>query len=602
MSDRSIDINVPVLARVEGEGALDLRIENNAITELKLRIYEPPRYFEKFLEGRSYRDVPDTVARICGICPVAYQMSAIHAIDSIFQVTASPWVRDMRRLLYCGEWLQSHNLHIHMLAAPDFLGFNSVIEMATDFADEVRRGLKLQGLGNAILRLLGGRSVHPVGVCAGGFFHAPVKQDVNELLERCLEARQDAVDLVRWTASLDLADDEQDFTSVSLHHPDEYAMNEGRIVSDHGLDIGIDEFDDHFREIHMPQSTALHCLLHDKPYLVGPLARLNNNLDQLPADSRKLLEQTGIAFPSRNMFHSIVARAVEVHFALNEAIRLLETYQLPDHTFQDLNVRAGVGYGCTEAPRGILWHRYELDAEGHVVSARIVPPTSQNQSRIEQDIANALNHFGLDQDDASLQLHAEKVIRNYDPCISCATHFLKLNVYRACAHTAITPRPAATAVPAIPTVHGPLTLIAIGSPFEPDNLAWDLVDLLQEDEDIKARLNSDLTVIKLDRPGTGLLSYLHQQDQVWLLDVVPDYAAEDHFLCIKGEQFTNTVHALSSHDIGVLSALQLSRALGQDLHHVTVLGIPLGNNANTLSLRVKLDRLRLELKSCILAA
>ncbi|MGB5397806.1 MAG: nickel-dependent hydrogenase large subunit, partial [Gammaproteobacteria bacterium] len=225
MNNRHIDINVPVLARVEGEGALDLRIDNGVITDLKLRIYEPPRYFEKFLEGRSYADVADTVARICGICPVAYQMSAINAIESIFNIELTPWARDMRRLMYCGEWLQSHSLHIHMLAAPDFLGYNSVIEMSQEYGDEVRRGLKLQGLGNDLIRLIGGRSVHPVNVRAGGFFHAPEEAKVSELLGRLLSAQQDAADLVRWTATLDLADDEQDFTSVSLRHADEYAMN-----------------------------------------------------------------------------------------------------------------------------------------------------------------------------------------------------------------------------------------------------------------------------------------------------------------------------------------------------------------------------------------
>lgn len=585
MSDKHININVPVLARVEGEGALDLSIENNVITNLKLRIYEPPRYFEKFLEGRSYKDVADVVARICGICPVAYQMSAIHAIESIYQHNASQWARDMRRLMYCGEWLQSHSLHIHMLAAPDFLGFNSIIEMAQEHAEEVRRGLSLQGLGNDLIRLLGGRSVHPVGVRAGGFFHAPAEEDVASLLQQFKNARQDAVDLIAWTASLDLAEDEQDFTSVSLRHPDEYPMNEGRLISDKGLDIGIDEFDEHFREQHMPQSTALHCLLHDEPYLVGPLARLNNNRDLLSDESKALLNATGITFPSRNMFHSIVARAVEIHFALNEAIRLMQAYKKPQQPFDEVQVQAGVGFACTEAPRGILWHRYELDSHGYVTSARIVPPTSQNQARIEQDIEKALNHYGLDHDDKELQLHAEKVIRNYDPCISCATHFLTLNVDRASIPAATYSGQQAGKV---------VTLIAIGSPVVQDNLAWTLVDRLQQD--VTA---GDINIIKLDRPGTNLLKYLRQDGQIYLLDAAITDVPTDNLLIMAADHFMQNKQEISSHDIGVASTLHLGKTLGQSLESVTVIGVPLQKNVNDISADAYIDRLLNELKICI---
>jgi len=328
MGKRTININVPVLARVEGEGALELKIHGQHIDELRLRIYEPPRYFEKLLEGRNYYDIPDSVARICGICPVAYQMSAVQAIESIFQAETSPWTRAMRRVMYCGEWLQSHSLHIHMLAAPDFLGFNSIIEMAEHHAAEVRRGLMLQTLGNELITLFGGRSVHPVGVCTGGFYKAPSTESVSKILARLQAAVPDAEALVGWAASLDLPDIEQDFVSVALRHETQYPLNEGRIVSDQGLDIGIDEFEAHFRESQVPHSTALHCLLHDRPYLLGPLARINLNRDRLPAAVSTVMDATGIRFPSRNMFHSIVARAVEIHLALVEAISLLENYSV----------------------------------------------------------------------------------------------------------------------------------------------------------------------------------------------------------------------------------------------------------------------------------
>jgi coenzyme F420-reducing hydrogenase alpha subunit len=339
-------------------------------------------------------------------------------------------MRAMRRVMYCGEWMQSHSLHIHLLAAPDFLGFGNVIEMAKAYPAEVRRGLKLQALGNDLITLFGGRSVHPVGVCVGGFRRAPEPAEVEAIVQRLEEALPEAAALVDWCASLKLPDDEQVFTSVALSHPEEYAIGEGCLCSDQGLDIGIDDYEKHFREFQEPHSTALHAHLDGKPYLVGPLARLNLNQDKLPEPVRESLEKTGISFPSTNMFHSMVARAVELHLVVYEALRLLRDYESPKQPRVEVMPRAGVSFGATEAPRGLLWHRYEMDDYGLVRKARIVPPTSQNQARMEQDLRASLEALGLDKEDEALQLHAETVIRNYDPCISCATHFLTLDVTR----------------------------------------------------------------------------------------------------------------------------------------------------------------------------
>lgn len=430
MTERTVSIHVPAMTRVEGEGSLRLRIEKGRIEELALDVFEPPRYFEKFLEGRRYHEVIDTVARICGICPIAYQMSAAQALESIFDIEPGPWVRDMRRVFYCGEWLQSHALHVHLLAAPDFLGFDSVVGMAEEHPEAVRRGLRLQGLGNDLIRLLGGRSVHPVGACVGGFYRAPAQSEVDRMLEQLHAALPEAEELVAWSAALPIPDDQQTFTNVSLRHHTDYPLSEGRIVSDSGLDIPVDEVENHFSEEHRPQSTALFSLLDGEPYLVGPLARLNLNLDHLPASSRALLEQSGIPFPSGNMFLSLLARTVEIHVAIVEAIRLLEDYRLPAAPYTEASVNSGTGYGATEAPRGLLWHRYEVDEDGVIRAARIVPPTSQNQARIETDLHRSLQSFGLQQPDDALRLRAETVIRNYDPCISCATHFLKIDIKR----------------------------------------------------------------------------------------------------------------------------------------------------------------------------
>jgi sulfhydrogenase subunit alpha len=428
---KNIRINVPVLARVEGEGALALNIENGRVSDVKLRIFEPPRYFEKFLEGRDYNEVIDTVARICGICPVAYQMSAVHAIERIFSLQPHPGVRALRRLMYCGEWLESHALHIHLLAAPDFLGFNNAIELAAAYPQEVKRGLRIQHLGNKIIKMLGGRSVHPVGVQVGGFYRIPSRRECNDLIAELKDTVEQAEQLVLWLAGLPLPQEEQDFVYVALQHGQEYAMNEGNIVSSGGLNIPIDQYQNYFRETQVPHSTAFHSLLQDKPYLVGPLARINLNWDFLHAPVKLLLQKTAIRFPSKNVFHSVIARAAEILYALLEAIDILQSIDL-DIPPVLVTPEAGVGFGCTEAPRGMLWHRYEMNGEGRVVKATIIPPTSQNQARIEEDLRNALNKIDLSQSDEKIRLYAETIIRNYDPCISCSTHFLQLTVNRAC--------------------------------------------------------------------------------------------------------------------------------------------------------------------------
>ena len=428
---RSVAIHVPVLARVEGEGALDLRIEDGDIAELRLRIFEPPRFFEKFLEGRHYTEIPDMVARICGICPVAYQVTAAQALEKLFGVELDPWARDMRRVFYCGEWIQSHSLHIHLLAAPDFFGCNNAIELARIAPDEVRRGLRIQALGNELMDLFGARSVHPVGVRIGGFHGAPSLARIQAMREKLCAALPEAEALIRWAAAIPMPQDDQAFVSVATHHPTDYAIERGQIAVSDGLRIEADAFDAHFAEQHVPHSTALFSIYHQQPYLVGPLARLNLNHARLPEQVRALLIESGLVLPSRNLFHSLLARAVEILLALHEALRLLDGYRVPDSPWVPVTPRAGVAIGCTEAPRGLLWHRYEMDGEGRVVNARIVPPTSQNQGRIEEDLRLSLLNFGLDHPDDALRLHCEKVIRNYDPCISCATHFLRFNLDRS---------------------------------------------------------------------------------------------------------------------------------------------------------------------------
>ncbi len=428
-SDSKI-IKVDTLARVEGEGALYIKVQGNSVQDVRLKIFEPPRFFEAFLRGRDFKEVPDITARICGICPVAYQMSSVHAMEDALGVKVDGPLRDLRRLLYCGEWIESHVLHIFMLHAPDFLGYEDAIQMAKDHREVVERGLKLKKVGNDLMTLIGGREIHPINVRVGGFYKVFKKQQLKDITEQFKWARDAALEAVRWTATLSFPEFERDYEFVALRHPSEYPFNEGRLVSSAGLDIDIREFDQHFEEEHVEHSNALHSVLKERgAYFVGPMARFNLNFDQLSPIAREAAEQAGLSRECRNPFKSIIIRSVEVLYACDEALRILENYEMPDRPFVEIEPKTGTGYGCTEAPRGILYHRYSIDDSGKILDAQIVPPTSQNQKTIENDLKEFVPKY-LDLPDAELTWQCEQAIRNYDPCISCATHFLKLEVDR----------------------------------------------------------------------------------------------------------------------------------------------------------------------------
>lgn len=578
-----IRIDVPALARVEGEGALDLTITDGCITDLKLRIYEPPRYFEKFLEGRMFHEVPDIVARICGICPVAYQMSAVQALESVFDVKLTPWIQRMRRVLYCGEWIQSHSLHIHLLALPDYLGFNNIIELASAYPAEAERGMRLQALGNDIMRLFGGRSVHPVGVVVGGFSAAPKPDDVARLCDSIRVALQDAEDLLDWLKTIALPDVAQDFVAVAMCHATDYPLMQGDIGTTTGLTIQNHAFAEHFSETQVPHSTALHCHLQGQSYLVGPLARLNLNYQQLPAAIQQKLTSLGIELPSNNMFHSMIARAVEIWYALGEALRLLSDYQRPQHSAVAVTPRSGTGFGCTEAPRGILWHRYQTDDSGRIVSARIVPPTSQNQARIEEDIKFTLEASGLDQAVDQLRLLSEKVIRNYDPCISCATHFLKLTL-----HEQGQQRPssvsASIAAPGELTDYqqkstGKTAIVGVGSAHGADRLGYDVVQQLNA-----LSLPEKVVVKYLDHFDVSSLAELGLYERIIFVDAVYASGAPGRLIVNADIQPQISGQSLSSHALGLREMIiwiksRLATEISCSVIGLTVTGDTAGDSA-----------------------
>ncbi|HUL44762.1 MAG TPA: Ni/Fe hydrogenase subunit alpha [Bacteroidota bacterium] len=423
-------LTVDYLARVEGEGGLAVKIRGRDVTDVKVNIFEPPRFFEAFLRGRSYLEAPDITARICGICPVAYQMSSVHAMEEILGITVGGQLRALRRLLYCGEWIESHALHIYLLHAPDFLGLEDAIQIAQKNPEIVQKALRLKKIGNEIMTVIGGREIHPINVRVGGFYSVPDRRALEPFKEKLAWAIETSLETIRFAASLTFPDFEQDYEFVSLRHPDEYPLCEGRIVSSKGLDIPLKEYENTFVEEHVAHSNALHSIHKGYgEYFVGPLARFNLNFDKLTHRCQNAAREAGLEKPCRNPFKSIIVRSVELLFACEEALRIIEHYEPPAKAFVDASPRAGVGSGCTEAPRGILFHRYRIADDGTILEAKIVPPTSQNLKMMERDIRNFVTK-NIDLADEKLTWQCEQALRNYDPCISCATHAIPVEIDR----------------------------------------------------------------------------------------------------------------------------------------------------------------------------
>ncbi len=422
-------IKIDYLSRVEGESGIIIEIKDGKITNLYLNVFEAPRFFESFLKGRPYYDVMDFTARICGICPVAYQMSSVHAIERIFGIELDENIRQLRRLMYCGEWIQSHALHIYLLNGPDFYGIESAWA-SKEYLAVAKKGIMLKKLGNQIISIIGGRSIHPVSVKVGGFYKIPNRKELHALLGELEDAYEKALYGINWAAGLDFKDNSWDMHFISMSHPDEYPMNDGFVVSNKGLNLSMDRFLESIQEYQVEHSTSLYSgikvntsLSH---YIVGPISRLNLNYERLPEEIKDVVRKNGIYLPITNTQMGIIARSVELAYAFHEAIRIIKGYEETDNPYFSFEPRAGEAVWITEAPRGMLIHRYEINEEGYVKNCTIIPPTSQNLRHIERDIYHFIE-CNIDKPMEFLKREAEKIIRSYDPCISCSVHLVVIS-------------------------------------------------------------------------------------------------------------------------------------------------------------------------------
>lgn len=418
-------VNVAYIARIEGQGQIEIRVSGGQIKEARFPVFEPPKFFESFLVGRHCSEVHELTSRICGICPVPHQITALRAVENALGIKISQQTRDLRRLLNYSSHIQSHILSIYILSLPDFLGHESIFTMTKDYAPVILRALKLKKLGNDITELIGGRAVHPVSALVKGFTNVPEKEQMKKIRERLVDAKKDALETIELVSTLKIPDLAVDSEHLSISQPDEYAMNEGRLKSTKGIDADESEYRDYIAESQVDYSwTKQSRVIGRDSFLVGPLARVNINFDQLSYDTRRMAQKIDFKVPNFNPFASIIARALEVLNAIDDSIVIIDRLPLKEED-RSFEVKAGRGYAITEAPRGILYHAYTLDEKGEVTKADIVTPTAENLKNVENDFLQLIPKItDLSEEEATLR--CEMLVRAYDPCLSCSVHYIRV--------------------------------------------------------------------------------------------------------------------------------------------------------------------------------
>lgn len=425
MSAVDMHINVEHITRVEGHGNVVLDVESGEIKKLEWQVVEAPRLFEAMLRGRRWDEVHHISCRICGICSVSHTSASLRATEAALDIPLSEQTIALRKLIFHAEMIQSHVLHVYMLAAPDLLGVGSVFPLITSHKDVVLRAMRMKKLANDMCHVIGGRHVHPIALIPGGFSQLPKQRDLEVLRTRLEDCKADVEATVELVSTLILPDFERETEYISLRMPDEFALYEGLVFSSDVGAVPVEDYKEVVNEFVVPHSTAKHARWHRSSYLVGALARVNNNFAMLHPKAKEAAQELGYVAPCFNPFMNNVAQVIETVHCMWDACDLLDGILAQGLEFEDFQVepKPGRGIGVVEAPRGILFHEYEYDADGRVAKANCVIPTNQNHESIEDDMRLLVPQI-LDRSQEEVQQTLEMLVRAYDPCISCSTHYL----------------------------------------------------------------------------------------------------------------------------------------------------------------------------------
>jgi coenzyme F420-reducing hydrogenase alpha subunit len=427
----NLNIEVSPLSRVEGYGDLIINVKDKKIEKLMFRIPESPRFFEAMLVGRKYDEPSHITSRICGICSVAHTCASIKATEKALGIKPSEQTINLRKLIYHHENVQSNVLHVYFLAAPDFFGVGSVIPLVETHPEIVNIALRTKKMANDIVRIIGGRAVHPIRTVIGGFTKLPTEEEMikmKAILQASYPDLEKSLEILR---TLKIHEFERKTEYISISDTSDYALYDGNIKSTDGWEIDDQDYLDKMKEKVVKYSTAKHCWVNGNVFMVGALARFNNNYQKLTDNAKKYAEELGLVAPCYNTFMNNIAQFVEIVHSIDDSIRLIDKI-LEDgldegKAMADIKPGAGRGVGVVEAPRGLLIHDYTYNDRGRVEKANLIIPTGMNYANIEKDM-HALVQAIIDKSEDEIRLTCEMLIRAYDPCISCSAHFLKVKL------------------------------------------------------------------------------------------------------------------------------------------------------------------------------
>jgi len=426
MSEVNVNVNVHHLTRVEGHGDIIVDVKNGEIVKCEWQVVEAPRFFEAMLRGRPYYEASHITSRICGICSVGHATASLQATETALGVDVSEQTELLRKLMFHGEMIDSHVLHVYMLVAPDFLGVGSVLPLAASHPEVVKRALRIKKLSGDLCAMVAGRHTHPIAMTVGGFTHLPKIQDLLAMRERLVAAREDMDETMALLKTLPWPAFERETEYVSLQKDDEYAFIDGRVATTDGFTYELPDYRKVTNEYMVPQSTAKYTRHNRESYMVGALARFNNNYDQLHPRAKAAAEELGMAPIVTNSFLNSGAQAIEMVHCIEDAILLIDELvdrgieEEPLYQFQG---KGGEGVGSCDVPRGILFHNYVIDDDGLIQGANCIIPTNQNHANIQADMEFLVPQI-LDKPQDEIRLALEMLVRAYDPCISCSTHLL----------------------------------------------------------------------------------------------------------------------------------------------------------------------------------
>ncbi len=427
----NLNIEVSPLPRVEGHGDLVLNVKNKTIEKLQVRIPESPRFFEAMLVGRPYTEPSHITSRICGICSVAHTFTSLKATEAALDVKLNDSIIKLRKLVNYGECIQSHCLHVYFLAVPDFLGIGSVLPLVEINPAVVNIAIKMKKIGNEMVRVLGGRAIHPITTVVGGFTKLPTVEELHYLKDMLVSLYPDLETSLNVLKTLKIPDFERETEYISIYDKDEYALYDGDLKSSDGWIIKPLDYLDKLTEKVVEHSTGKHCSASRDSFMVGSLARTNNNFSQLTDNAKTYAAELGLKSPCYNTFMNNIAQFVEIVHCVDDSIKIinsvLESGLDKDKSMVKVKPKAGRGVGIVEAPRGSLIHDYTYDDEGRILKANLIIPTNMNYANIEKDLY-ALVPTIMEKSEDEIRLGCEMMIRAYDPCISCSTHFLEVTL------------------------------------------------------------------------------------------------------------------------------------------------------------------------------